>query len=85
MFEQIFSRFYANSIATYIANSNPRIKAVFDSWKNVDKNALLSNLEKNQDLKNITRRNSLGIKSQDETERKKRVGLLFDFHKWQEN
>ncbi|NCA80318.1 MAG: hypothetical protein EOM76_09085, partial [Sphingobacteriia bacterium] len=27
--EQIFSRYYANSIATFIANSSPKIKAVF--------------------------------------------------------
>ncbi len=77
--EQIFSRFYANSIATYIANSSPKIKAVFESWKNIDKKALLSNLEKNQDLKNILLAETPWVlNSQDETERKKRVGLLFD-------
>ena len=77
--EQIFSRFYANSIATHIANSNPGIKAVFDSWKNIDKKALLSNLEKNQDLKNILLEETPWVlNSQSETERKKRVGLLFD-------
>ena len=25
--------FYANSLAGYIANSQPRIKAVFDNWR----------------------------------------------------
>src|SRR5690606_17395635 len=29
--EQTFSKFYANSIASHIANSNPRIKQVFDT------------------------------------------------------
>ena len=77
--EQIFSRFYANSIATHIANSNPKIKAVFESWKNIDKKALLSNLAKNQDLKNILLEETPWVlNSQNETERKKRVGLLFD-------
>ena len=33
--EQVFDRFYANSIATHIANSYPKIKAVFDRWKNL--------------------------------------------------
>ncbi len=80
--EQIFSRFYANSIATHIANSNPKIKAVFESWKNIDKKALLSNLEKNQDLKNILLEETPWVlNSQSETERKKRVGLLFDISK----
>ena len=77
--EQIFSRFYANSIATHIANSSPGIKAVFESWKNIDKKALLSNLEKNQDLKNILLEETPWVlNSQSETDRKKRVGLLFD-------
>src|SRR5690606_1797001 len=41
--EQIFSRYYANSIATHIANSNPQIKKVFDAWKQIQPQALLSN------------------------------------------
>ena len=45
--------YYANTLAGYIANANPQLKATFDKWKNVDKNALLSNLEKNQELKNM--------------------------------
>ena len=51
--EQTFSRFYANSIASHIANSNPKIKRVFDSWKESDAGALISNLEKNQELKAV--------------------------------
>jgi len=52
--EQTFSRFYANSIASHIANSSPKIKAVFNSWKNTpDSKVLLSNLEKNQELKSL--------------------------------
>ncbi len=38
--EQVFNRFYANSIATHIANSSPKIKKIFDTWKEVDKDAL---------------------------------------------
>ncbi len=77
--EQIFSRFYANSIASHIANSSPKVKAVFESWKNTDSKALLSNLEKNQDLKNILLEETPWVlNAHDETERKKRVGLLFD-------
>ncbi len=80
--EQIFSRFYANSIATFIANSNPKIKKVFESWKNVDKDALLSNLEKNQELKSaLLEETPWVLDAQDESERKRRVGLLFDLTK----
>ncbi|MBK9012788.1 MAG: hypothetical protein IPM82_01135 [Saprospiraceae bacterium] len=49
--EQIFSRYYANSLATSVANSHPKIKAVFDRWRNYEPDALKSNLSKNQELK----------------------------------
>lgn len=78
--EQIFSRFYANSISFHIANSNPRIKKVFDSWKNTD--ALLSNLEKNEELKSlILQETPWVLEAKNENERKKRIGLLFDVNK----
>jgi hypothetical protein len=80
--EQIFSRFYANSIASHIANSNPKIKNVFDSWKKSSPEAFLSNLEKNQELKAlILEETPWVLNSQNESERKKRVGLLFDLNR----
>ena len=47
--------YYANTLASYIMNSRPRIKAVFDSWKlqGGTKETFLSNLQKNQEVKNI--------------------------------
>ncbi|MFL5764493.1 MAG: alpha-2-macroglobulin family protein [Bacteroidia bacterium] len=80
--EQTFSRFYANSIASHIANSSPKIKAVFDSWKSQSPEALLSNLEKNQELKSLVLEETPWVlDAKDETERKKRVALLFDLNK----
>ena len=80
--EQVFNRFYANSIATHIANSSPKIKKIFDTWKEVDKDALLSNLEKNQELKYaLLEETPWVLDAQDESERKRRVGLLFDLVK----
>lgn len=80
--EQTFSRFYANSIASHIVNSSPRIKQVFDSWSNSNPDALLSNLEKNQDLKGLILEETPWVLSaQNESERKKRVALLFDLNK----
>jgi len=81
--EQVFSRYYANSLASHVANSSPNIKRVFDSWKNMpDSKALLSNLEKNQELKSLMLQETPWVlNSQDETERKRRVGLLFDLNK----
>jgi len=80
--EQIFTRYYANSLSSHIANSNPKIKSVFESWKNQNPEALLSNLEKNQELKSlILEETPWVLNAQDETERKKRLGLLFDLNK----
>ncbi|PKP45168.1 MAG: hypothetical protein CVT95_09360, partial [Bacteroidetes bacterium HGW-Bacteroidetes-12] len=80
--EQTFSRFYANSIATHIANSNPKIKNVFESWKNSTPEAFLSNLEKNQELKALLLEETPWVlNAQNEGERKKRVGLLFDLNR----
>ncbi len=81
--EQVFSRFYANSLASHIANSKPKIKKVFDSWKNTpDSKALLSNLEKNQELKTLLLEETPWVlNAQDESSRKKQIGLLFDLNK----
>ena len=80
--EQTFSRFYANSIASHIANSSPKIKAVFDSWRVQSPDALLSNLEKNQELKSLMLEETPWVlDAKDESQRKKRVALLFDLNK----
>lgn len=81
--EQIFSRFYANSIATHIANSHPKIKAVFDRWANEpNSKALLSNLEKNQELKSaLLEETPWVLEGKNETERKKRIAILFDLNR----
>ena len=78
--EQIFSRYYANALASHIANSNPRIKEVFDQWASQD--ALISNLEKNEELKNILIEETPWLRdAESETEQKKRIALLFDLNK----
>ncbi|WP_250432981.1 alpha-2-macroglobulin family protein [Hanstruepera flava] len=78
--EQTFSRYYANALASHIANSNPRIQEVFNQWRNTD--ALLSNLEKNEELKNILIQETPWLRdAQSETEQKKRIALLFDLNK----
>ncbi|MBN2612523.1 MAG: carboxypeptidase-like regulatory domain-containing protein [Bacteroidales bacterium] len=81
--EQTFSRFYSNSIASHIVNSAPKIKQVFDSWKNEkDAPALLSKLEQNQELKQILLEETPWVlQAKNESERKKRVALLFDLNR----
>lgn len=80
--EQVFTRYYANSLASTIMNSNPKIKNVFESWKASSPDAFLSNLEKNQELKSLMLEETPWVlDAQNESERKKRVGLLFDLNK----
>ncbi len=81
--EQIFSRFYANSLGSHIANANPKIKKVFNKWleesKNKDSKTLLSNLEKNQELKQVLLEETPWLlDAKDESESKKKVAILFD-------
>jgi uncharacterized protein YfaS (alpha-2-macroglobulin family) len=80
--EQIFSRFYANSLSTSIANAHPRIKQVFDQWKNIDPNALKSNLHKNQELKYaLLEETPWVLAAESEEQQKKNIGLLFDLNR----
>lgn len=74
---------YANSLAGFIANSQPRIKAVFDSWKAVGgtKETFLSQLEKNQDVKNILLSESPWVlEATTEAEQQARIATLFDIN-----
>lgn len=80
--EQTFSRYYANTLASYVVNSKPKIKQVFESWKNTSPDAFLSNLEKNQELKALVLEETPWVlQSKNESENKKRVGLLFDLNR----
>ena len=76
--EQTFNRFFANALASKIINSNPKIKQVFDEWKN-DTSALKSNLQKNEELKNILLQETPWVlQAENEEQQKKNLALLFD-------
>lgn len=80
----VFGSFYANSIAFYLANSDPKIQRVFESWKNHSPESLLSKLEKNEELKNILLEQTPWVmEAKSESERKQRIGLLFDLNTMQ--
>lgn len=80
--EQTFNRIYANTLASYIANSDPKIKKVFEIWEKDEQynkgTALLSNLEKNQHLKAVTLMETPWVlDAKSETEQKHKIGMLF--------
>ncbi|MDR2147478.1 MAG: hypothetical protein LBE91_13565 [Tannerella sp.] len=80
--EQTFARYYANTLATTVVNKTPRIKQIFDTWNTLNSSALLSNLEKNQELKQVMLEETPWVmQAKNETESKKRIGLLFDLNR----
>ncbi|OSZ80636.1 alpha-2-macroglobulin [Chitinophagaceae bacterium IBVUCB2] len=83
--EQNWNRYYANTLATYISNSSPRIKQVFDKWKIKDTAALMSNLQKNQELKAVLLEETPWVlQAKNEAEQKRNIALLFDMVKMSE-
>lgn len=77
--EQTFNRAYANALATNLVMSNPRLKQVFDKWRTTDTAALLSNLQKNQELKSVLLEETPWvIQGKSEEQQKKNIALLFD-------
>ena len=75
--------YYANTLAGFIANSNPKLVATFERWKKAGgtRDALLSNLQKNQELKNMMLEETPWVtEAKDETEQKRQIALLFDLN-----
>lgn len=75
--------YYANSLAAFIVKENPRIKQVFDSWKaqGGTKETFMSNLQKNQELKNILLAETPWLtEATNEAEQKQRIATLFDLN-----
>lgn len=77
--EQTFNRYYANALANFVANSTPKIKAVFEKWKTTDTSALMSNLQKNEELKSaLLEETPWVMDAKNESQQKKNIALLFD-------
>ncbi|MBK7562449.1 MAG: alpha-2-macroglobulin [Chitinophagaceae bacterium] len=83
--EQTWNRYYANSLASFISNSSPRIKQVFEKWKVQDTAALMSNLQKNLELKSVLLEETPWVlQAKNEAEQKRNIALLFDMIKMSE-
>jgi uncharacterized protein YfaS (alpha-2-macroglobulin family) len=80
--EQTFNRFYANALAQNIVSQSPKVKQIFDQWQNQDSAALVSNLQKNEELKTaLLEETPWVMEAKDETEQKHRIALLFQTNK----
>jgi len=82
--EQVFNRLYANALAKNIADSDPRIRSVFNKWKEEQPDALLSNLEKNEHLKSVFLLETPWVlQAKSESQAKRHIGILFEDERMQ--
>lgn len=78
--EQVFSRFYANTLAASVVEKMPQIKRVYDRWKGTE--AMKSNLAKNQELKYaLLEETPWVLDAQNEAQQKQNIALLFDINR----
>lgn len=79
-----FASYYANSLGAHIGEAFPKVKAMVEAWKKQggSKETFLSNLEKNQELKNVLLEETPWVlEAQNESEQKERLSLLFDLNR----
>ena len=80
--EQIFNRYYANSIGQHIVSSDPKIKKIFELWRGTE--ALDSPLEKNDDIRNVLIAESPWLRdAREESQARRDVARLFDENRLQ--
>ncbi len=76
--EQTFNRFYANTLAHYIINKDPKIKKVFDAWQK-DTVSMKSKLQLNQSLKQIILEETPWVfEAESQEQKNKNLALLLD-------
>ncbi len=73
----IFNKWFADVLASEIFKANPKMKTVFEEYQN--KGLLQSNLEKNQELKQLLLEESTWVmESKNNGEKMQKLALLFD-------
>ena len=79
--ENAFYVFYANSLSAYIADHVPNLLAYIKKWQIETPEALMSQLEKDQDLKAIMLQETPWVlEAKSETEQRSRIANLFELN-----
>ena len=79
--ENAFYVFYANTLSSYIANNIPNLLAYIKKWQIETPDALMSQLEKDQDLKAIMLQETPWVlEAKSETEQRARIANLFELN-----
>lgn len=75
----IFNKWFADVLASEIFKANPKMKTIFEEYQN--KGLLNSNLEKNQELKQLLLEETPWVlESKNENEQMSKLALLFDIN-----
>ncbi|KAA0128329.1 hypothetical protein FY557_09980 [Chryseobacterium sp. SN22] len=73
----VFNKWFADVLASEIFRANPKMKTIFEQYR--DKGLLKSNLEKNQELKQLLLEETPWVlESKNEEEQMQKLALLFD-------
>ena len=73
----VFNKWFADVLASEIFKANPKLKTVFEEYQN--KGLLISNIEKNQELKQLLLEETPWVlESKNEEEQMSKLALLFD-------
>ena len=79
--ETAFYVFYANTLSSYIADNIPNLLNYIKKWQIETPDALLSQLEKDQDLKAIMLQETPWVlEAKSETEQRSRIATLFEIN-----
>ena len=72
--------FYANSVSAYLLKQSPRVRSVFNQWRQEEgQESLMSSLEKNQELRNVVLDETPWVADADrEADQKRMLANYFD-------
>ena len=79
-----FASYYANTLGMHVSKAYPGVSAMIEAWKKQggDSETLLSNLEKNPELKNVLLEETPWVlEARSESEQKRKLALLFDLNR----
>jgi hypothetical protein len=77
--DEVFNNYYATAVAGIILSASPALQDFFSKYKDVDTASILSNLEKNPELKAILLAETPWVlQGKSEREQRRQLAMLFD-------
>lgn len=84
--EQVFTRFFANTLAAQVIGKKPELQKTLEIWKNHSPEVFMSELNKNEELKTVLLEETPWVvQAQNEEEQRRRIVELFDMNTLKNN